>query len=189
MNLSISILDTLEDTKLLGIIILSDLTWHKNTKMLVNKAYKRIIILKKLYEFNVPTKDLVKIYVLFIRSILEQSCVVWHSSITQEEVSDLERVQKVCLRIIMKEKYDSYEKALEETKLELLSTRRTCLCLNFAKSSLKQDIAKHMFPLNESDLSTRHRETFKVQPASTSRLAKSALPYLQRLLNDEHSTH
>ena len=107
LKLENNILDTLEDTKLLGIIISSDLTWHKNTKMLVNKAYKRIIILKKLYEFNVPTKDLVKIYVLFIRSILEQSCVVWHSSITQEEESDIERVQKVSLRIIMKDKYES----------------------------------------------------------------------------------
>ena len=44
-----NILEILEDTKLLGIIISSDLTWHKNTKMLVNKAYKRIMILKKLY--------------------------------------------------------------------------------------------------------------------------------------------
>ena len=47
-----AILEILEDTKLLGIIISSDLSWYKNTKMLVSKAYKRIILLKKLYEFN-----------------------------------------------------------------------------------------------------------------------------------------
>ena len=64
------ILDILDNTKLLGVIISSDLTWHKNTKSLVSKGYQRIIILKKLFEFNVPMKDLINIYVLFIRSLL-----------------------------------------------------------------------------------------------------------------------
>ena len=85
----------------------------------------------------------------------------------------------------MKDKYDSYEKALVDTKFEKLSVRRERLCLNFAKSSLKHETAKLMFPLNQSDLETRHREKYHVQPASTTRLAKSALPYLQRLLNDD----
>ena len=56
-------------------------------------------MLHKLYSFNVDVDDeeMVKIYVLYIRSILEQSCQVWHFSITQEEKGDIERVQKVAV--------------------------------------------------------------------------------------------
>ena len=48
---------------------------------------------------------MVKIYILYIRSILEQSCQVWHYSITEEEKSDLERVQKIAYRIILGDSY------------------------------------------------------------------------------------
>ena len=86
----------------------------------------------KLYAFNIPDDDLVNIYVLYIRSILEQNCQVWHHAITQEEKSDLERVQKVALKIILKDRYTTYEQALTHLNLDYLSIRREKLCLNFA---------------------------------------------------------
>ena len=130
-------------------------------------------------------KDLVNIYILFIRSILEQSCVIWHSSITEGESDDLERVQKVCLKIILKEKYECYDHALEVTGLENLIDRRKQLCLNFAKKCVKNETTKSMFPLNPSGYNqvTRNAEKFDVQYCRTDRLAKSAIPYLQTLLN------
>ena len=180
------ILQILDDTKLLGVIISADLTWRKNTKRLVLKSYQRTIILKKLYEFQVPVKDLVTIYTLFIRSMLEQSCVVWHSAITQEETADLERVQKVCLRIILKQEYQTYEQALERTGLVTLEDRRSTLCLNFARKCVKNEATKYMFPMNPSghNMVTREPEKYKVQYARTDRLAKSTIPYLQKLLNE-----
>ena len=90
-----TILETLEQTKLLGVMISSDLTWRENTKMLIRKAYGRMEIIRKLYKFNISIGDLVKIYIIYIRCLLEQSCVVWSSSITEEETANLERVQKV----------------------------------------------------------------------------------------------
>ena len=176
LELENSFLNILEDTKLLGVVISADLTWRKNTKRIVQKSYQRIIILKKLFEFNVPEVDLLNIYILFIRSMLEQSCVVWHSSITQEEETDLERVQKVCLKIILKEKYETYEKALERTKLEKLVDRRTKLCLKFAKKCTENEDTKSMFPINPSlhSMETRKHEKYYVQKSKTERLAKSA---------------
>jgi hypothetical protein len=187
LQLNNFILEIVNQTKLLGIIISADLTWHENTKMLVRKGYQRMIILKKLYEFNVPEIDLVIIYMLFIRSILEQSCVVWHPAITVEEEMDLERVQKVALRIILRNRYDCYENALQLTKLQKLSDRRESLCLKFANSCVNNENTKHMFPLNDKDhgMKTRHHEKYIVQFANTKRLAESAIPYLQRLLNEQ----
>ena len=136
-----------------------------------------MIIIKKLNEFNVPMKDLVNIYVLFIRSLLEQSCVVWHSSITGRESEDLERVQKICLRIILKDKYESYEQALKISKLKMLSERRTQLCIKFAKRCVKNENLSHMFPLNPTNnIETRNHERFYVQHCNTERLEKSAIP-------------
>jgi len=40
-----------------------------------------------------------------------------------------------------------------------------------------------MFPLNELNVNTRNPETYYVTAARAERLAKSAVPYMQRLLN------
>ena len=179
------VLEIINETELLGVVISSDLTWKSNTKQLVKRAYNRTILLHKLFEFVVPEKDLVVIYILFIRSILEQSCVVWHSAITKEEENNLERVQKVCLRIILKENYYNYDEALRRTKLLTLVARREKLCLNFARKCVQNENTWYMFRLNQSshNMKTRHSEKYEVQHSRTDRLAKSAIPYLQRLLN------
>ena len=46
-----------------------------------------------------------------------------------------------------------------------------------------------MFPLNvqNSGLQTRHKQTFKVNKAYTERYKQSAIPYMQRLLNEDES--
>ena len=180
------LLDTIQQTKLLGTIIQSDLKWQENTDMLVKKAYQRMLLLHKLYSFNVADVDLVNIYVLYIRSLLEQNCQVWHYSITEEEKSDLERVQKVAVKIILQERYESYEQSLVELNLENLTQRRDKLCLKFAKKCLKHEQTKEMFPLNDDpEYDIRKKQKFYVQFAHTNRLRDSTIPQLQRVLNSE----
>ena len=38
--------------------------------------------------------DLKTIYIAYIRSILEKSCAVWNSGLTEKNVQDIERVKK-----------------------------------------------------------------------------------------------
>ena len=120
-------------TRLLGVIVSDNLSWHSNTANLVKRCYQRMIILKKLFKFSIPIEELVNIYCLYIRSVAEQSSVVWSSSLTVGQNYDLERVQKVALRIILGDEYSSYENALELTGLDNLRARRSALSLNFAK--------------------------------------------------------
>ena len=98
----------------------------------IHSPNKRMSIIQKLFKFSVPIEDLVTIYILYIRSVLENSAVVWHSSLTREQSNDLERVQKVALKIMLKDKYVSYENALAATSLQSLSDRRSHLCKQFA---------------------------------------------------------
>ena len=126
-----------------------------------------------------------KAYILYIRSILEVSAVVWHSSLTLEDETALGRVQKTALKIILSDQYDGYEMALEKTGLATLKERRVDLCLSFAKKCTQNPKTADMFPLRQSNVNTRNPEKYFVTPASTDRLAKSAIPYMQRLLNEK----
>ena len=147
-------------------------------------AKTRMRMLHKLVEFSVPVEDLINIFILYIRSVLEQSCQVWHSSLTFENMTDIERVQKNALKIILKEEYVTYEHALNKVGLECLVERREKLCLKFAKACLKNANVRDMFPYNDSIINdVRQREKFKVTFAHTGRLKDSAIPYMQRLLN------
>ena len=143
-----------------------------------------MIILHNLFDFGLPMTEMINIYILYIRSILESSAVVWHSSITQFEERKIERIQKTALKVILASEYETYEKALLITGLSTLKERRKVLCKKFAKNCIKNEKMSHIFPRNFSIVNTRKQERFYVQPASTERLARSAIPYMQRLLNE-----
>ena len=185
-----NLLETVTETKLLGTLVTSDLKWSRNTQMLVSKAYKRMIILQRLSKFNPPTKDLIDIYKIYIRSVLEQNCQVWHYSLCQEDIEDIERVQKVACKIILSSEYVSYPDALRTLNLESLYERRNNLSLKFAKKCLKHPRLETMFPRNpESQYQLRNSKKYYVQPSRTSRLMNSTIPQLQRALNNDASKH
>ena len=179
LHLNNKIIEKVEHTKLLGTFISSDLTWRKNTQFIIQKAYKRLEIIRKLYEFNVPTQALVNIYTLYVRSVLEFNSCVWHFNITIEESSEIERVQKNSLKLILKDRFISYENALTVTNLQSLEARRTLLCKRFAIKCTKNPRTSNMFPLDNS----RHSNKYKVNFARHDRLLYSAIPQMQRMLN------
>ena len=183
IQLNETILETVKEAKLLGTIVSSDLTWHSNSQYLTQRGYQRMIILRKLYEFNLPNEDLVQIYTMYIRSVIEYNSNVWFSSITNEERENLERVQRVACKIILKDDYENYDQALETLNLQTLSDRRQMLARRFAEKCTKSDRFKDLFPLNDNLMGARNKEKFKVNFASTDRLKNSTIPAMQRLLN------
>ena len=105
LHLESNLLEQVRLDSLLGVVINDKLTWESNTEFIVKKAYKRMIILQNLFKFGLPTSELVQIYILYIRSVVENSAVVWHSSLTVAERMAIERIQKVALKIILNEHY------------------------------------------------------------------------------------
>ena len=185
LELDGKILETVQEAKLLGTIVTSDLKWDENTNCIVRKANQRMELLRKISSFGASLDDLKNIYILYIRSLLEQSCTVWHSGLTAENSEDLERVQKSSLKIILKEKFQSYEHALSLLDLDSLAERRELLCLQFARKCLKNEKMKKFFPKNKKShpMITRNEETFEVNNVHTERLKNSPIIYMQRLLN------
>ena len=85
----------------------------------MKKSNSRMELLRRVASFGTGVEDLKNVYFLFVRSQLEQSAVVWHSSLSEENKSDLERVQKSAVKIIMGEKYQGYQKSLALLDMEI----------------------------------------------------------------------
>ena len=176
------------ETKLLGTYITSDLKWDRNTSYLVKKAWKRMQLLHKVSSFTNQTRDLKAIYITFVRPVLEQSSTVWHSSITQENSTDLERIQKSAVKLIMGKNYKSYNDSLTYLGLQTLKNRRDKLCLNFALKAAKHEKMKNMFPLRIEKRHNKRRKTEKylVQRARNKRLKNTSIIYMQSMLNKHY---
>ena len=155
--------EVVNETKLLGTYITDDLKWDKNTSEIVKKGFRRMQILNKAAKFTSNIHDLKKIYMTYIRSILEQSAVVWHSSLTRKNTKDLERVQKVAVRVILGKHYNNYKDGIIKLNIEKLEKRRENICLKFAKNCLMNNKVKNIFPrkINLHMMNMRKKTTFK----------------------------
>ena len=183
-------IDMVKETTLLGTIITDQLNWDRNTEELTKKGYKRMQLLNAVSTFTKNRTDLKNIYLTFIRSVVEQSAVVWHSSLTVRNRKDIERIQKVCIKIILGSEYTTYSDALDKVGLQTLHDRREKRCLDFAKKCLNHPVHKNLFPLNNIkptvNASIRHREPFIVNFARTESYKRSAIPFCQRILNTNY---
>ena len=90
-------LEVVKETKLLGVCITSDLKWNRNTDYLVKDANRRMRILLQASKFSRNLQDLLVIYKCFIRSKLEQSASVWHSSLSKNNEDDSRASSKISL--------------------------------------------------------------------------------------------
>ena len=100
-------IETLDEMKLLGLVLSNDLSWKANTANMTKKAYKKLWMIKRLKLNGATYEDLTDVYVKQVRSILEFGTPVWNSNLTQEDVFDIERVQKSFLHIALENMYMS----------------------------------------------------------------------------------
>ena len=131
-------LEVVDECRILGTVLTKHLTWNRNTAELVKKGLKRLQLLYKDASFTNSRQDLKAIYLTYIRSAIEQSAVVWHSSLTKKNRRDLERVKKTAIKVIMGSQYTTYKEGLEILKIQNLDERRENLCLGFAKKCFKK---------------------------------------------------
>mgnify|MGYP001398576655 CR=1 FL=1 len=179
------VVETVSQTKLLGTIITNDLSWNKNTDFIVKETNKRMRLLHIASKFTSNISDLKQIYMLQIRSKLDQSAVVWHSSLTKKNSQDLERIQKSALKCILGKRYVNYDDALNKLQLQSLGERRDEMCLKFAKQCLKIEKMKGLFPrkVRHHEMSMRNSEVYDLVKPKTSRYQLSAIPVMQRMLD------
>ena len=185
-------LEVVENFKLLGVIIRSDMKWYDNTDYICQKGYERLWMLRRLKGLGATEVEILDVYMKQVRSVLELAVPVWQPALTQQEARQIERVQRCALYIILGDQYFSYENALEILEVQNLDERRRKLCENFAKKSLKNPRYKTWFSANTTPpptINTRHEANktptmFNPVVTRTNRFKKSPIPYLTDLLND-----
>ena len=180
-------IEIVDKMKILGTVITDKLTWDDNCTNLIKKVNARMQLLRGVLSFGATNPEMVHLWITFCRSVLEQSCVVWHGSLTQENENDLERTQKTFCKLVLKEKYKNYEHSLIQLNLDTLKQRRNFLNLKFAKSGIKYKKLDDLLPEQEKrdNIKTRNQEKYKVNFANTGRLKKSSIITMQNLLNDD----
>ena len=131
---------------------------------------------------------MVKLSILYCRSILEQSSVVWSTSLNNENIEDLERLQKSFCKMVLGKKYTNYETALLKLNLISLEKRRTAINLKFAKDALESNTMNDIFIKNKNEqYSTRNHEQCKVFHANTERKRKFSVIQMQHQLNKDRN--
>ena len=121
-----------------------------------------------------------------IRSILEFGVAVWHSGITNKMSDDIERVQKICIKIILSKLSLNlnYDVCCTILDLEPLIFRRQDLCVRFIQNASKDIQHADLFCRNTSKTYTRHKQPlYREFKCRRNRFYKSPLCYLTRLLN------
>ena len=105
-------IEILNRLKLFGTYITNDLSWNKNCTELIKKVNARMQLLHKCKEIGSDRNEMIMLWILYCRSILETSCFVWGTMLTNENKYDLEQLQKSFCKMILGRKYTNYENAL-----------------------------------------------------------------------------
>ena len=95
-------IEVVDKVKILGTIITDKLDWDENCNEIIQKVNKRMLLLKKILSFGATREEMVHVWIVYCRSLLEQSAVVWSSSLTQENKDDLGRTQKSFAKLVLK---------------------------------------------------------------------------------------
>ena len=95
-------IQVVDKMKILGTIVTTNLSWDDNCDQIIKKVNARMQLLRGVQSFGATKAEMVHLWTLFCRSVLEQSCAVWHSSLTQENTDDLERTQKTFAKMVLR---------------------------------------------------------------------------------------
>ena len=130
-------LEIVKQTKLVGIMVSDDLRWSAHVDYMCQKASKKIWQLRRMKILNLEQNILLDFYCKEIRSILEFGVAVWSSGLTVKMCDQIERIQKICVNIILcdTEWEIPYDVGCTLLEIEPLRHRRPELCINFIQKA------------------------------------------------------
>ena len=137
-----------------------------------------LIKLSQLKRSNVGRKELVSFYRTCIRPVTEYACPVFHDSLPDYLVKDIERIQQRAMRIIFPTL--SYDEALSSAELVPFVVRRQQLTDKLFQEIIS-DTSHKLYdllpPANNCQINLRRKRLFQSQPFRTDRFKKSFIVY------------
>ena len=183
MEINNTRIELVEQARLLGVILTSNLSWSANTESIVERCNKKMCMLRRLKKLGASTDDLLDVFMKQIRSVAEFAAPVWNSALTGQDISSLERIKKIALHIILADQYISYNVALKTMGLVKLSERRRKICMKFANKAQNNSKFSIWFRPNLRRNTRLKQPRFCTVVCRKQRFEKSPISYLTRLLN------
>ena len=181
-------LEVVEQMKLVGYQLRSDLRTISNTSYIVKRAWKRMWVVRRLKTLGASEQDLLKVLRAQVLSVLQFATPAWSTLLTVLESKRIESVLKTGLFLVYGERYESFNWALNQAQMSSLEDQRTKMFRTFTQDCLKSNKFKNWFmKYNDEDgqgASTRQQKPrFKPVYTRTSAFARSAIPQMVRLAN------
>ena len=111
-------------TKLLGYWMTCDMKPDVHVKYLLGIAYSRLWAISRLKSAGSSDDDILHFFNIKIRSVLEYSAPVYTPMLTVQNINNIERVQKIEIKVILNEKYEAYHEACQLLHTQSLKARR-----------------------------------------------------------------
>lgn len=177
-------IEVVEQFKLLGQIISTDMKTIHNTLNICTKAYTRMWVIRRLKGLGCPREELLDVLKHQILSVVEQAVPYWAPMITKNESQILERILKTALHIILQDEYISFRNALKITKMKSLSDRRKEAIFKFCKNAEKSDAFNRWFSKAETSRPTRNSvPLYRPVSCRTTRYERSSIPAMTKILS------
>ena len=123
-------------------------------------------------------------YLKEVRSVVEQGVPVWNSGLNKSQIREIEKIQKVALKIILGHKYESYESACGRFGIQKLSVRRLEISTKFAIKLYKSKRCNEFFTPAVRNVDTRRDAPLLMEDkCNTRRCYVAPHNYLTRLVN------
>ena len=130
-------IEVVQEMKIVGFIMRSDMRTCSNTEYLVSKAFKRMWLIRRLKALGASNSQLIDSLQKQVLSVLWLGAPAWFSMLTQQERQDIDRVAKVGLRIIFGEAYCGFENTLKLAAILRPTLQLSRMTAKFAAKSAK----------------------------------------------------
>ena len=107
-------LEEVEEMKLVGYQLRTDLKTVSNTNYIVKRAWKRMWVVRRLKSMGACEEDLLKVLRAQVLSVLQFATPAWSTLLTVLESARIESVLKTGLYLVYGERYQNFNWALKE---------------------------------------------------------------------------
>ena len=179
-------LEVVDEMKLVGYQLRSDLSTVSNTKYIVKRAWKRMWVVRRLKALGANEKELLNVLRAQVLSVLQFATPAWSTLITAQESAQIEAVLKTGLFLVYGQRYLSFSWALKESNMKTMKEQRSIMFENFTKRSIENPKFKQWFVRTNTEAVRATRQMkpmFKPIHTRTQGFARSAIPQMVQLVN------
>ena len=176
---------SVDKLKLVGFTFGEDPGAGAHVTAVTEKFKKKVWMLYKLRGAGFKGVPLFKLYCCYLRSIVEYCSVVYHSMLTRGQAWDLERLQRLAVRICFGGNRDT-NAIMSENLIQPLEDRRRRRCDAFLRKAFSHPRfgARWFPPRRGTARDLRRRRSIEETRAATNRRFNSPLAFLRRRANE-----